>query len=1103
MGKLYQILLFIQFLTVLPSLHLYSLTSVSVSVYYGGFGSECSWEIREKCSNQLMLSGTPGSDNAFSYNGFLNLPGGVFVFRAFDSAGNGWTLSNGWFQVTPLNGEGTSQVFFANGYEKESEFVVFTNSGADIGIVEMLSPQTAPGLSNSTPVSLRIRNFGNVTLTNFSVYYSVNGGSQNQNSYTTSIQPGQSFDVIFEDPANLATIGIYNFTFFISGSNDQYSLNNSYSESIQSQYFVSLFPFQENFTIWPPAQWQYQLGSQSWQWSSLGYAFCNFFFWMPGSKAFLNLPPVFVNQALFLSFEWARALNALPDSIKVQASNDNGFTWNTLWQKSGSQLFTSGGSNNSPGQFINQNIDLSQFINQYVLLRFVGISNFGSNFYLDQVSINPYPPTDVAINQLITPTLNYCTAGLQPITIQVKNLGANPVNTLIASYSVSSDPTVFIDTFSVNLSFNDEANLTFSDSYFFESGLQVSLNLSIYNPGDVNPLNDILLQTFFVTESISTFPYTEDFVNGISSNFELESGAKAKTGIVTLSGSQMLRFEGDSLGVGWSGTASGTTSAQAWNQNIAFISNAATCMVDATSLTSLQLKFKLKQTYVYGNHYSWFRVLVNGLPVSDIFGNQEYNPIASTSDAMLTHTYDLTAYAGTVFELKFQGSNKWDSISRPPGNCTYIDDILLRPVPSPDLAVEQIITAVSSCNILQASPLEVKIKNQGGYSVQGYSIFYQVNNGPIVSIEQNNMLWPDSTINFTFPLPPDLSADGLYQITVGINYQGDSNPMNNYQSQTIENFEPADVVLISPSVVCENQAPIQLVASPPGGSFSGIGVINGFFDVSLVSLGTSGIHYEAIDENQCFTVSDIAIEVVENPLPEIGPDVTLNYWDTLNISPTVTYSQYLWSDGTSADTLSVCGIWNGAGNFNFVLTVSDSNGCLGTDTVQIEILNNAFQSISIPQNWSILSFYVIPFNQSVSQVFAPVLSSVFIVKDINGKVFWPIFGINTIGDMILGRGYQAKFSSSQVLNVYGIPVNPQEHPVLINSGWNIIGYLRQNQGAVATIFSPYISSIIIMKDGNGNIFWPALNVNSIVNMQPGRGYQIKAASGFSLLYPPN
>jgi hypothetical protein len=70
-------------------------------------------------------------------------------------------------------------------------------------------------------------------------------------------------------------------------------------------------------------------------------------------------------------------------------------------------------------------------------------------------------------------------------------------------------------------------------------------------------------------------------------------------------------------------------------------------------------------------------------------------------------------------------------------------------------------------------------------------------------------------------------------------------------------------------------------------------------------------------------------------------------------------------------------------------------------------------------------------------------------------------------------------------NVFGeINVNLEE-------SWNTIGYNILYETTINYQFSSIMNDIVIIKNNDGFIFWPQFNFNSIGNLIPGQGYQIR------------
>lgn len=179
----------------------------------------------------------------------------------------------------------------------------------------------------------------------------------------------------------------------------------------------------------------------------------------------------------------------------------------------------------------------------------------------------------------------------------------------------------------------------------------------------------------------------------------------------------------------------------------------------------------------------------------------------------------------------------------------------------------------------------------------------------------------------------------------------------------------------------------------------------------------------------------------------------------------------------------------------------ETNGMSGiTELISSSV---QYQLINLPSGWSMFSSYIIPPAPSFTDLFQGISTEVSVAKNDLGSIFWPAYGINLIGNIQIGEGYQIKMITNQVLEIGGQAVAPENTPINLTLGWNIIGYLRTNPAPIADIFSSVVSNILIAKNSAGMIYWPAYNVNLIGNMQAGQGYQVKTAAALSITYPSN
>nr|HPO64261.1 hypothetical protein [Candidatus Kapabacteria bacterium] len=74
-----------------------------------------------------------------------------------------------------------------------------------------------------------------------------------------------------------------------------------------------------------------------------------------------------------------------------------------------------------------------------------------------------------------------------------------------------------------------------------------------------------------------------------------------------------------------------------------------------------------------------------------------------------------------------------------------------------------------------------------------------------------------------------------------------------------------------------------------------------------------------------------------------------------------------------------------------------------------------------------------------------------------------------------------------------------EQNIPLGSGWNMISsYIEPIDPLVENIFAPVVSYINIMKNGIGQIYVPAYNINQIVNWNPNSGYLINMTTQTSV-----
>ena len=161
------------------------------------------------------------------------------------------------------------------------------------------------------------------------------------------------------------------------------------------------------------------------------------------------------------------------------------------------------------------------------------------------------------------------------------------------------------------------------------------------------------------------------------------------------------------------------------------------------------------------------------------------------------------------------------------------------------------------------------------------------------------------------------------------------------------------------------------------------------------------------------------------------------------------------------------------------------------------------QTLILFQGWNMISTYISPTDLQIENILNPLGSDFLIVKDYIGNVYWPDWGIDDIGTWDIRQGYQIYMIVDRDLTITGIRNEPQNTPILYTPGWKIASYLRTSPLDPATAVNSLGTSLMIMKDYMGNVYWPDWGIDDIILMRPGQGYQMYLSDPATLIYPAN
>ncbi len=192
--------------------------------------------------------------NDNTINGFTGNQEGWTGRNSTSNGSGGWVLAE-----HDLNGLGGVPAvllriaFGADGSGQDDGFafdniVVQEAPASDIGIVSLDAPGSGCGLGAADTVKISVANFGSATAMNFPVSFVFNGGTAVTETFTDSIQPGDTAQYTF----TTATVNVsmfnttYTFDAYSALAGDGNVLNDTLS-GVQVVNNTQAFPYSENF----------------------------------------------------------------------------------------------------------------------------------------------------------------------------------------------------------------------------------------------------------------------------------------------------------------------------------------------------------------------------------------------------------------------------------------------------------------------------------------------------------------------------------------------------------------------------------------------------------------------------------------------------------------------------------------------------------------------------------------------------------------------------------------------------------------------------------------------------------------------------------------
>ena len=169
----------------------------------------------------------------------------------------------------------------------------------------------------------------------------------------------------------------------------------------------------------------------------------------------------------------------------------------------------------------------------------------------------------------------------------------------------------------------------------------------------------------------------------------------------------------------------------------------------------------------------------------------------------------------------------------------------------------------------------------------------------------------------------------------------------------------------------------------------------------------------------------------------------------------------------------------------------------------IQVTTEVQHKVKLSAGWNMISSYVDPTDSTLTNMLLSLGAHLSIMKNDEGKFYWPAYSINGIGKWKPLEGYKCYLTAVDSIIVTGEQLAPQSTPIPLASGWSMVAYLRTSPLTAPTALASILTNLVIAKNNAGQVYWPAASQNTIGNLLPGQGYKIYVSAASTLTYPAN
>jgi len=215
------------------------------------------------------------------------------------------------------------------------------------------------------------------------------------------------------------------------------------------------------------------------------------------------------------------------------------------------------------------------------------------------------------------------------------------------------------------------------------------------------------------------------------------------------------------------------------------------------------------------------------------------------------------------------------------------------------------------------------------------------------------------------------------------------------------------------------------------------------------------------------------------------------------------YQTYKFINGNTFDGVETvpqeCGVDDGFGGYKRFLDVPTEN--LVLDAVCFGQCQGCTtqQDIALSAGWNSLSSYVMPSETDIEVLLSDIFPELVVLQTMT-EIYYPAGGINTIVNWESQSAYKIKVEEDVTLTIAGLP--EQNKTLQLVEGWNLIPVISEEPVEVIALFGELGENVIVIKSiADIGVYWPEFDINTLINLQPGRAYFVKMSAEGTVTFP--